>query len=191
MNEIYQAKYSFRGFEDIFNSAATETEIVKSAPYSPSPEKNKCDNKNEITSDQLMKLNKCFAKMASDAIIRSPILSVKLEKCNSEPNVSKDMENGRKEKSSNKSASSPCHSSKSEHSLAGISNHCQKYLQRSLFLSFQEGDAFEVLSKEENECWWAVRALKTDDVGFVPVSYLNHEEDQITVDSISQVSFHD
>ena len=40
---------------------------------------------------------------------------------------------------------------------------------------------FEVLSKEEDESWWAVRALKTDLVGFVPVSFLNHDQSQVTI----------
>ncbi|KAJ9596331.1 hypothetical protein L9F63_012664, partial [Diploptera punctata] len=133
MGEIYQAKYSFKGLEDICDiRSVSEKQAMKSTPNSPCTTRNVNDNKNKINSDQLMKLNKCFSKMASDAVIKSPILSVKLEKCNSEPNVSKDIY-----------ASSPCQSSKSEHSLAGISNPCHKYLQRSLFLPFEKGDSFE------------------------------------------------
>ena len=143
MSEIYQAKYSFRGFEDLNNISLNEKQSMKSTPSSPCTTRNSSDNKNKITSDELLKLNNCFAKMTSDGVIKSPILSVKLEKCNSEPNVSKDVGNGTKN-SSNKNTTSPCHSSKSEHSLAGISNPCQKYLQKNLFLSFEKGDSFEV-----------------------------------------------
>jgi hypothetical protein len=37
--------------------------------------------------------------------------------------------------------------------------------------------------------WWAVRALKTDSVGFVPASFLNHVPERETSDSDSQVNF--
>jgi hypothetical protein len=47
----------------------------------------------------------------------------------------------------------------------------------------------KVLSKEEHVCWWAVRALKTGSVGFVPASFLNHVLENVTSDTASQVNF--
>lgn len=143
MSEVYEAKYSFRGFEDCF---VCDIQPTKSTPNSPSPTRSVHENNNKVTTDQLVKLNKCFAKMASDAMLRSPIMSAKLEKCNSEPNVSKETGSADVEKKSNKCASSSWHSSQSEHSLAGISTLCLKQSQKRLFLAFDEGDAFEVRS---------------------------------------------
>jgi hypothetical protein len=141
MSELYQAKYSFRGLQD---SGGYEIEPAKSTPNSPSATRSVNDNNNKVATDHLAKLSKCFAKMASDAILRSPTLSVKLEKCNSEPNVSKEASSANDESKSNKCSSSPCQSSQSEHSLAGISTTCLRQSQRKLFLSFEEGDIFEV-----------------------------------------------
>jgi hypothetical protein len=47
----------------------------------------------------------------------------------------------------------------------------------------------KVLSKEEHVFWWAVRALKTDSVGFVPANFLNHAPEDVTSGTASQVSF--
>jgi hypothetical protein len=47
----------------------------------------------------------------------------------------------------------------------------------------------KVLSKEEHVSWWAVRALKTDSVGFVPANFLNHAAEKATLGTDSQVSF--
>jgi hypothetical protein len=46
----------------------------------------------------------------------------------------------------------------------------------------------KVLSKEEHVSWWVVRALKTDSVGFVPASFLNRAAEEVTMESVSQVS---
>jgi hypothetical protein len=47
----------------------------------------------------------------------------------------------------------------------------------------------KVLSKDEHVSWWAVRALKTDSVGFVPANFLNHAAEKVILDTDSQVSF--
>lgn len=141
MSEVYEAKYSFRGLEEC---GVYKLESTESTSNSPSPTRSVNENNNKIITDQWAKLNKCFAKMASDAILRSPILSVKLEKCNSEPNVSKESISEDGENESNKCSSSPCQSSQSEHSLTAISTQCITHLQRNLFLAFDEGDTFEV-----------------------------------------------
>lgn len=141
MSEVYQAKYSFRGLEEC---GVYELQPTESTSNSPSPTRSVNENNNKIITDQWMKLNKCFAKMASDAILRSPVLSVKLEKCNSEPNVSKESVSEDGENESNKCSSSPCQSSQSDHSLAAISTPCIRQLQMKLLLAFDEGDTFEV-----------------------------------------------
>jgi hypothetical protein len=141
MSELYEAKYSFRGLEQC---CVYDIPPTKSTPNSPSPTRSVNDNNNKVTTDQLVKLSKCFAKMASDAVLRSPVLSVKLEKCNSEPNVSKETGSADIENKSNKCSSSSCQSSQSEHSLAGISTPCLRQSQKKLFLAFDEGDTFEV-----------------------------------------------
>jgi hypothetical protein len=141
MSEVYEAKYSFRGLEDC---CVYDIQPIKSTPNSPSPTRSVNDNNNKVATDQLVKLNKCFAKMASDAMLRSPILSAKLEKCNSEPNVSKETGSSNIENKSNKCPSSSCQSSQSEHSLAGISTPCFRQSQKKLFLPFDKGDTFEV-----------------------------------------------
>lgn len=137
----------------------------------------------KITRDEWAKLSECFTKMASDALLTLPVLSAKLEKCNSEPNVSKETGGADDENKRSKCSSSPYQTSQSEHSLAGISTPGS---QRKLFLPFDEGDTFEVLSKEEHVSWWVVRALKTDSVGFVPASFLDRATDQVTLGSASQ-----
>jgi hypothetical protein len=141
MSEVYQAKHSFRGLEEY---GVYELQPTESASNSPSPTRNVNENNNKIETDHYDKLSKCFAKMASDAILRSPILSVKLEKCNSEPNVSKESASADGENKPNTCSGSPCHSSQSENSLAGISTPCVKQSQRKLILAFDEGDTFEV-----------------------------------------------
>jgi hypothetical protein len=141
MSEVYEAKYSFRGLEDC---CVYEMQPTKSTPNSPSPTRSVNEINNKVTTDQFVKLNKCFAKMSTDAILRSPILSAKLEKCNSEPNVSKETDSANAENTSNKCTGSPCQSSQSEHSLAGISSPCLRQSQKKLFLAFDEGDSFEV-----------------------------------------------
>jgi hypothetical protein len=52
-----------------------------------------------------------------------------------------------------------------------------------------ECDSFvvKVLSKDEHEVWWVVRALKTGSVGFVAASFLNHVAERVTLDTSSQV----
>lgn len=47
----------------------------------------------------------------------------------------------------------------------------------------------KVLSKEEHVSWWAVRALKTDSVGFVPANFLRHLPEDVTSDTAPQVNF--
>jgi hypothetical protein len=142
MSDVYQAKHSFRGLEE---RGVYELQPTESTTNSSSSTRSVNENNNKIASDQYVKLSsKCFAKMASDAISRSPILSVKLEKCNSEPNVSKESVSAEGENKSNKCPSSPCQSSQSENSLAGISTPCIRQSHRKLFLAFDEGDIFEV-----------------------------------------------
>ena len=141
MGEVYQAKYPFRGLQDCDVYGIKST---KSTSNLTSPTKSLNGNNDGITRDEWTKLTKCFTKMASDAFITSPVLSAKLEKCNSEPNVSKETGSADDESKRSKCSSSPCQTSQSEHSLAGISTPGLRESQRKLFLPFDEGDTFEV-----------------------------------------------
>lgn len=141
MGEMYQAKYPFRGLQDcdVYGMKST-----KSTSNLTSPTGSLNGNNNEITRDQWTKLSKCFTKMATDAFLTSPVLSAKLEKCSSEPNVSKETGSADDEKEGSKCSNSSCQTSQSEHSLAGISTPGLRESQRKLFLPFDEGDTFEV-----------------------------------------------
>lgn len=139
MGEVYQAKYPFRGLQDVYGIKPTK---LTSSLTSPTRSLN--GNNNEITRDEWAKLSQCFTKMASDAFLTSPVLSAKLEKCNSEPNVSKETGSADDENKRSKCSSSPYQTSQSEHSLAGISTPGLRESQRKLFLPFDEGDTFEV-----------------------------------------------
>jgi hypothetical protein len=141
MGEVYQAKYPFRGLQDC---DVSEIKPTKSASNLTSPTRSLNGNTNGITKDEWAKLSKCFTKVASDAFLTSPVLRAKLEKCNSEPNVSKETGSADDENKRNKCSSSPCQTSQSEHSLAGISTPGLRESQRKLFLPFDEGDTFEV-----------------------------------------------
>jgi hypothetical protein len=141
MGEVYQAKYPFRGLQDCDVYGIKPT---KSTSNLTSPTKSLNGNNDGITRDEWTKLTKCFTKMASDAFLTSPVLSAKLEKCNSEPNVSKETGSADDESKRSKCSSSPCQTSQSEHSLAGISTPGLRESQRKLFLPFDEGDTFEV-----------------------------------------------
>ncbi|XP_067004253.2 uncharacterized protein [Anabrus simplex] len=60
----------------------------------------------------------------------------------------------------------------------------------SLFPTFRQGDLFQVLSKDENPHWWAVRALSADGIseGFVPACYLCEVDGGITTTNVALVS---
>jgi len=141
MGEVYQAKYPFRGLQDCDIDGIKPTKLTSSLT---SPKRSLNGSSNEITRDEWAKLSECFTKMTSDALLTSPVLSAKLEKCNSEPNVSKETESADAENKRSKCSSSPYQTSQSEHSLAGISTPGLRESQRKLFLPFDEGDTFEV-----------------------------------------------
>ncbi|GLH01960.1 Uncharacterized protein GBIM_08016 [Gryllus bimaculatus] len=106
-----------------------------------------------------------------------PGLNVKLEKSNSEPNVfdgsPSKLNNCNSSKSNSNQVSPSVNTAPFEDSLAGVSSANNA---ESLFLSFQEGDLFQVLSKEEHKNWWAVRSIKQNTVGFVPANYMQLPE---------------